>query len=127
MKSKAARKPHGATSLADLAPFKRALQLLAERELARRQGEALAAQRAHEERQRFALTVGPVTALASPARREPAAGSTPPVPRQRQRDEQAALAASLCDDFDPGSLLDTDAALSYARDGVGADVLVRLR
>ena len=114
-------------SLADLASVKRELQARSEVDLARRQAEAAAAQRALQERRHFALSVGPVTPLASATRRAPAAGSTPALPRQRERDEQAALAATLSDDFDPGSLLDSDAALGYARDGVGADVLARLR
>jgi DNA-nicking Smr family endonuclease len=51
----------------------------------------------------------------------------PPLPRQRERDEREALAASLSDEFDPVSLLDSDASLGYHRPGVGPDVPARLR
>jgi DNA-nicking Smr family endonuclease len=50
-----------------------------------------------------------------------------PTPRQRQADEAAALAASISDELDVESLLDTDEALSFAREGLGADVPRRLR
>ena len=88
---------------------------------------ALAEQRALEERQRFARTVGTVTPLAAPARHEKRRPGVPAIPRQRERDERAALAQSLSDEFDPATLLDSDAELGYAREGVGADVLARLR
>lgn len=50
-----------------------------------------------------------------------------PLPRQRERDEQAALVASLSDDIDLDRYLDTDEALSYSAPGVGPEVVVRLR
>ena len=37
------------------------------------------------------------------------------------------LAESLSDDFDPGTLLDTDDGLGFTREGIGHDVLARLR
>jgi DNA-nicking Smr family endonuclease len=48
-------------------------------------------------------------------------------PLQLLRDEKEVLRSSLSDDFDVGTLLDTDADLSYARPGVGPDVTRRLR
>jgi DNA-nicking Smr family endonuclease len=54
--------------------------------------------------------------------------STPcPLPFQHIADEQAALMESLSDEFDAESLLETDEALSYARPGVGPDVVRKLR
>ncbi len=50
-----------------------------------------------------------------------------PVPRQRQLDEQAALRATISDDFDVETLLDTDDALSFRRPHVGPDVPRKLR
>nr|HMQ71098.1 Smr/MutS family protein [Rubrivivax sp.] len=50
-----------------------------------------------------------------------------PEPRQRQRDEAAALRATLSDEFDVDTLLETDAALSFRRPGVGPDVVRKLR
>ena len=50
-----------------------------------------------------------------------------PIARHHIADEQAALAQSLSDDFNVESLLDSDAALSFARDGVAADTVRKLR
>ncbi len=54
---------------------------------------------------------------------------TPPAPaaRQRELDEQAALAASLSDEIDIERLLETDEALSFRRETVPPEVLARLR
>lgn len=51
----------------------------------------------------------------------------PPIPRQHLADEQAALQESLSDEFNVDSLLDTDEALSYAREGIGPDTVRKLR
>ncbi|HJW57901.1 MAG TPA: Smr/MutS family protein [Burkholderiaceae bacterium] len=50
-----------------------------------------------------------------------------PIPVQHLADERAALASSLSDEFSVESLLDTDAALSFARDGIGQETLRKLR
>ena len=55
------------------------------------------------------------------------APSSPAHPRQRELDERAALEASMSDEIDIERLLDTDESLSYRRDGVGLDVVGRLR
>lgn len=50
-----------------------------------------------------------------------------PVPRQRLADDRAVLHESISDAFDVDTLLETDADLSYRRDGIGPDVIRRLR
>lgn len=50
-----------------------------------------------------------------------------PIARQHLADEQAALQESLSDEFTLETLLDTDEALSYARNGIGQDVVRKLR
>lgn len=50
-----------------------------------------------------------------------------PWPRQRELDEQAALAATLSDEVTLESLLLTDDGLSFRRPGIGLDVVTRLR
>jgi DNA-nicking Smr family endonuclease len=50
-----------------------------------------------------------------------------PIARQRLADEEAALRESMSDDFTVETLLDTDEALSYARNGIGPDVIRKLR
>ncbi len=53
--------------------------------------------------------------------------SVEPIPRQRIADEAQALASSLSDELDVTTLLDTDADLAFRRQGIGPDVLSRLR
>lgn len=55
--------------------------------------------------------------------------TVPPLPiaRQHLADEQAALLESLSDEFTAETLMATDEALSYARNGIGEDVLRKLR
>ena len=50
-----------------------------------------------------------------------------PIARQFLADERAALQESLSDEFSVETLLETDGALSFARDGIGPDTLRKLR
>ena len=52
---------------------------------------------------------------------------SPLLPLMHWRDEREALAASLSDGVDAESLLDTDEALSYLRDGLAPNTLKKLR
>jgi DNA-nicking Smr family endonuclease len=75
----------------------------------------------------FRRSIGEVTPLSS---KDTILLATPrplPIPRQHLADEQAALQESLSDEFTIDTLLDTDEALSYARQGVGQDVLRKMR
>jgi DNA-nicking Smr family endonuclease len=51
----------------------------------------------------------------------------PAWPIQREKEHQAVLRESLSDDFDVETLLETDDSLSYRANGIGSDVLRRLR
>ena len=75
----------------------------------------------------FARSVGPVHALRDRRLASVDAPRPPPVPRQRQLDEQAALAESLSDEVTLETLLLTDDGLSFRRPGIGVDVVGRLR
>lgn len=81
------------------------------------------------ERDLFARGVGPVRPLPDKHRQPKAAAPNrpPPVPVQQQRDEQAVMREALSDEFDVETLLDTDEALSYRREGLGPDVVRKLR
>jgi DNA-nicking Smr family endonuclease len=46
---------------------------------------------------------------------------------QQQADERAVMQEALSDEFDVETLLDTDDALSYRREGLGPDVVRKLR
>ncbi len=112
--------------LCELAAIRKAL-LDAQRETeqaAAIERERIAAEQ--REQQLFALTVGPVVAMrevAAPARkpRPPAAA------RQRERDEAAVMLEAISDEFDVESLLATDDALSYRREGITPEVVRKLR
>jgi DNA-nicking Smr family endonuclease len=64
----------------------------------------------------------------APPRRKPLARPRPaPLPNQTRRDERAALAESLTGSLTVDDALDSGEELVYARDGVGRDVLRKLR
>lgn len=50
-----------------------------------------------------------------------------PLPLQREQDEKRVLQESISDEFDVETLLDTDETLSYRREGIGPDVVRKLR
>jgi len=114
-------------SLQDLKALQRELQLqrrLAE-ELAARA--AAAARLAEHEQRIFERSVGPVTRLKDTQRVLLLATPPEPEPRQRELDEQRALAQALSDDFDVDSLLETDETLSFRRPEVSPEVVRKLR
>lgn len=114
-----------------LAAMKAALAARAKEEALRREREAEAARREKAARELFARelerTVGRVQPLSGSGRALHERPPVEPVPRQRLADEAQALASSLSDELDPSTLLDTDDGLAFRREGIGADVLSRLR
>jgi DNA-nicking Smr family endonuclease len=120
-------KPMKARSLAELAPLREALEHRRREHARLAHEQALAQRRVQAERLLFAEAVGPVTPLAPQARHVHVPERVPPLPRQRERDEQAALREALSDAVDVESLLLTDDGLSFFRAGIGPDVLARLR
>ncbi len=117
-------------SIKDFAALKLLAKELKQQETARK-AEQLERQRREEEARReadlFRRSIGEVKPLA-PANKAAAAAVPPqPIAHQRLADEQAALQESLSDEFTIETLLDTDADLSYARNGIGQDVLRKLR
>jgi DNA-nicking Smr family endonuclease len=94
---------------------------LAEAERQRREQEA------QREAEVFRRSIGDIKPLPAP---DKAILKTPPplpIPRQHLADERAALEESLSDEFTLETLLDSDAALSFARNGIGPDVMRKLR
>lgn len=75
----------------------------------------------------FRTSIGEVAPLNTAERLTITSPRPAPIARQRQADEEAALQESLSDEFSIETLLDTDEALSYARTGVGAEVIRKLR
>jgi DNA-nicking Smr family endonuclease len=110
-----------------LVGVKAALVQRAREEAQRRAREAEAARLVRADREQFAHAVGPVQRLPDKGRAARAHVALDPTPRQRLADEARALASTLSDELDVSTLLDTDAALGFRREGIGPDVLVRLR
>jgi len=75
----------------------------------------------------FRHSMGDVTPIKA-APRVPLPTPRPlPIAHQRMADEEAALQESLSDEFSIDTLLDVDETLSYARGGIGPDVMRKLR
>ena len=115
------------TSLSDLKSVKTALA-----DQAKAQAEAAARKAADDKRRAaehnlFQNAIGKVQVLPASDRAALKAAPPQPIPRQQQLDDAAALKESLSDEVDVSSLLDTDAALSFLRPGVGPDVAQKLR
>jgi len=75
----------------------------------------------------FRTSIGEVAPINTAERLAMPSARPVPIARQRMADEKAALQESLSDEFSIETLLDTDENLSYARTGVGADVIRKLR
>jgi len=75
----------------------------------------------------FRASVGKIAPLRSNEKAALVPPQPLPIARHHIADEQAALMESLSDEFTFDTLLDTDENLSFARPGVGSDVLSKLR
>jgi DNA-nicking Smr family endonuclease len=98
-------------------------QVAAAQEAARQEAE----RRAHAERTLFARAAGAVRPIREHRRVTLAPDLPLPVPVQQQLDDQRVLLEAISDEFDAGTLLDIDDALSFRRPGVGTDVTRKLR
>jgi DNA-nicking Smr family endonuclease len=114
-------------ALADLNAVKKVIADRAQREAALVQQQATEAKRLAALHNLFQNAVGPVTTLQSKRRVDLRPLPPQPVPQQQQKDEKAAFLESLSDEVDISTLLHTDAQLSYARPGIGPDVVQKLR
>lgn len=116
--------------LKDFAGLKSLHKDLKKQEEARRLAEAerlRAEKEAQLEADLFRRSIGDIAPLKTSGKADIALPRPQPIPRQHLADEQAALRESLSDEFTIDSLLDTDEALSYARTGIGPDVVRKLR
>jgi DNA-nicking Smr family endonuclease len=114
----------------DFASLKSLSKEIKQQEEARKAEEAERKRREEEERRNadlFRRSIGDVKPLATRDRISHSPAPPPPVAHQRQADEAAALQESLSDEFSIETLLESDEALSYARPGIGSDVLRKLR
>jgi DNA-nicking Smr family endonuclease len=112
---------------AQLGGLKQRLAQQAHEAAERRALEAAALQRERAEQEQFQRAVGQVQRLPDAGRTVRPRPAADPTPRQRLADEAHALAASLSDQLDVSTLLETDDSLGFRRPGIGPDVLARLR
>ena len=75
----------------------------------------------------FRNSVGDVTPIKATPRVPLPTPRPLPIAHQRMADEEAALQESLSDEFSIDTLLDVDETLSFARSGIGPDVMRKLR
>jgi DNA-nicking Smr family endonuclease len=119
-----------AASIKDFTALKSLRNGLKAQEAARQKAEAARQKRATEaklEADLFRRSIGNVAPLA-PADKLVVIPPRPlPIAHQHLADEQAALRESLSDEFSVETLLDTDAALSFARNVIGPDIVRKLR
>ncbi len=120
-------RPARASRLADLGALRDTLRERQRRAAERAARVAAEAAEAERQRQLFSATVGRIHTLPPDGRAAGTLQKPPPEPRQREKDERAALAESMSDEVDIESLLLTDDGLSFRRPGVGLDVATRLR
>lgn len=75
----------------------------------------------------FRRSVGDVAPLPSNDKRTASTPRPLPIPSQLLADERAALRQSMSDEFNLETLLDCDDSLSFARNGIGPDIVRKLR
>jgi DNA-nicking Smr family endonuclease len=121
---------HEEPAMKDLAELKAFQQRLKDRAAAAADAERQRRERAEKlahEANLFRNSVGNVKPLNSHERASPDIPKPLPVARQRIADDAAVLQESLSDEFSVETLLETDEALSFARPGIGPDVMKKLR
>jgi DNA-nicking Smr family endonuclease len=117
-------------SIKDFAELKSLSKELKQQAEARKAAEAERKRREEEMRREadlFRRSIGDVKPLATTDKAHSPKSVPEPIARQRMADEQAALQESLSDEFTIETLLDSDEALSFAREGIGPDILRKLR
>jgi DNA-nicking Smr family endonuclease len=115
------------TSLSDLKLVKREIEAQAQQRALAAAEQARVQQQAASEKNLFVRAAGAVQPL--PEKRRVTLKKAPPVAPQMQyqRDEKAVLKEAISDEFDVGTLLDTDDLLSFRQPGIGPDVTRKLR
>ena len=113
--------------LSDFASLKKAVKKVNDERRKQEEARKRAERQAQSDRELFLSSIGDVTPLDASDRIEPVFQAPRPIPVQRIADEKLALRESLSDEFSVESLLETDEALSYTKEGIGPDVVRKLR
>jgi DNA-nicking Smr family endonuclease len=112
---------------ADLKKLSAALKVQEQVRAAAEAERARLAEKAALEADLFRSSIGNVAPLAPRNKIQPVIVPPEPIAYQHLADEQAALQESISDEFTIETLLDSDASLSFTRNGIGADTLRKLR
>ncbi len=115
------------TQLSDLKQIKIEIERQTAEAAAKEAARIEAVRRQRAEKELFSNTVGRVKPLVVEKKAHLQPDLPPPIPAQKQLDEQAVLREALSDEWDTSSLLDTDESLSFRRPGIGEDVVRKLR
>ncbi len=113
--------------LADLKLVKKEIERQAQERAAQEAARLAFEKKRHAEKELFANFVGRVKPLLTEKKAVLVLDLPPPIPVQKQLDEQSVLREALSDEWDTSSLLETDESLSFRRPGIGEDVLRKLR
>ena len=113
--------------LSDLAALRSELEQAAVDRARREREAAEAAENARRDANLFRDAIGDVAPLKRHARADHALPRPAPIAHQHRRDEASALAASLSDELGGEMLLEADENLSWRREGIGPDVVRKLR
>jgi DNA-nicking Smr family endonuclease len=114
-------------ALADLKLVKKEIERQAAEKAALELAKREAEKKRKAEKELFAISVGRVKPMIAEKKALLLPELPAPIPVQTQLDEQSVLREALSDEWDTGSLLDTDEALSFRRPGIGVDVVRKLR
>ncbi len=121
------RKPVKVASLADLKLVKKEIDAQALKVAQEKaEHERLALQR-ESEKNMFLRAAGAVQPLPDKGHASLKPPAAKPRVMQHKQDEKAVLKEAISDEFDVGTLLDTDGDLSFRRPGIGPDVTRKLR
>ena len=116
-----------ATSLQELRQIQQKLAEQQQAAAARAAAQQEAQRKAAAEKNLFVRAAGAVKPLREQRRVHLGPEPPAPIPFQQQLDEQRVLQESISDEFDAGTLLDVDDALSFRRPGIGIDITRKLR
>ena len=114
-------------ALADLQSVKIAISARQQHEAERAALQERERQRVAHENNLFQRAAGKVQAMPAHSRAPSTQLRPSPEPHQFKRDEAAALAETLSDEFDVSTLLDIDDQMSFRQSGIGSDVTRKLR
>ena len=120
-------KPEKLTSLAGLKGVKQAIETRAKQQALAAAEHARVTAKLAAEKNLFINAAGAVNPLPDKRRAVLVKAKPEPVARQAELDEQAVLIEAISDEFDIGTLLESDEHMSFRQPGIGTDITRKLR